>query len=66
MLCKKIEKDFLDILEEELIPAMGCTEPIALAFAAAKARKVLGSVPAGYFADLPGTVYSVPCDFSAA
>ena len=37
MLCKKVEKDFLDILEEELIPAMGCTEPIALAFASAKA-----------------------------
>ena len=34
MLCKKVEKDFLDILEEELIPAMGCTEPIALAFVA--------------------------------
>ena len=31
----------LRILQEELVPAMGCTEPIAIAFAAAKAREVL-------------------------
>ena len=36
---------YLQILREELIPAMGCTEPIAMAYAAAKAREVLGSVP---------------------
>ena len=36
---------YLDILREELIPAMGCTEPIAVAYAAALARKTLGSVP---------------------
>ncbi len=32
-------------LEEELVPAMGCTEPIALAYAAAKARETLGCIP---------------------
>lgn len=36
---------YIDILKEELVPAMGCTEPIAIAFAAAKARSVLGAVP---------------------
>ena len=36
---------FVKILEEELKPAMGCTEPIALAYAAAVARKVLGEMP---------------------
>ena len=36
---------FVQILKEELIPAMGCTEPIALAYAAAKAREVLGEIP---------------------
>jgi L-cysteine desulfidase len=36
---------FLDILGEELIPAMGCTEPIAIAYAAAKARQTLGRLP---------------------
>jgi len=38
-------QQFLNILEEELRPAMGCTEPIALAYAGAKARQVLGSIP---------------------
>lgn len=36
---------YIKILEEELKPAMGCTEPIALAYAAAVARKVLGDMP---------------------
>lgn len=36
---------YIRILKEELVPAMGCTEPIALAYAAAKAREVLGEVP---------------------
>ena len=36
---------YLEILREELIPAMGCTEPIAMAYAAAKARHVLGKMP---------------------
>lgn len=36
---------YVQILKEELVPAMGCTEPIALAYAAAKAREVLGAVP---------------------
>lgn len=36
---------YVKILEEELKPAMGCTEPIALAYAAAMARKVLGELP---------------------
>lgn len=41
---KKYEQ-YLQILKEELIPAMGCTEPIAMAYAAAKAREVLGAIP---------------------
>ena len=36
---------YVKILEEELVPAMGCTEPIAIAYAAAKAREVLGCIP---------------------
>lgn len=36
---------YISILKEELIPAMGCTEPIALAYCAAKAREVLGTMP---------------------
>ncbi|MCQ2318300.1 MAG: L-serine ammonia-lyase, iron-sulfur-dependent, subunit alpha [Bacteroidales bacterium] len=36
---------YINILKEELVPAMGCTEPICLAYAAAKAREVLGTMP---------------------
>jgi len=36
---------YIDILKEELIPAMGCTEPIAIAYAAALARKTLNTIP---------------------
>ena len=36
---------YLNILKEELVPAMGCTEPICLAYAAAKAHQVLGMKP---------------------
>jgi len=36
---------YVQILKEELCPAMGCTEPIALAYAAALARKTLGVLP---------------------
>lgn len=38
-------QSYVKILSEELVPAMGCTEPIAIAYAAAKAREVLGMMP---------------------
>ena len=38
-------QQYINILNEELRPAMGCTEPIAISYAAAKARQVLGKVP---------------------
>ena len=38
-------QQYINILQEELRPAMGCTEPIALAYAGAKARQVLGKEP---------------------
>ncbi len=42
---KSVYKGYLSILKEELLPAMGCTEPISLAYAAALARSVLGTLP---------------------
>lgn len=36
---------YIDILRKELVPAMGCTEPIALAYCGAKARETLGVKP---------------------
>ena len=38
-------KAYVSILDEELKPAMGCTEPIAIAYCAAVAREVLGGLP---------------------
>jgi len=38
-------KAYVTILREELVPAMGCTEPVAIAYACAKARDLLGTLP---------------------
>ena len=38
-------RTYIEILNRELIPAMGCTEPIAVAYCAAKAREILGAIP---------------------
>lgn len=40
-----VYKAMIEILKAELVPALGCTEPIAIALAAAKAREVLGEMP---------------------
>lgn len=40
---ERIYREYLEILREELVPAMGCTEPIAVAYAAAQAGKTLGA-----------------------
>ena len=53
MLSRQIIDTYIDILKEELVPAMGCTEPIAVAYAGALARKTLGA--------LPDTVTARPC-----
>lgn len=49
-------QSYIDILNEELIPALGCTEPIALAFAAAAARKALGTMPERIHAGVSGSI----------
>lgn len=36
---------FIKVLKEEVVPALGCTEPTAIAYAAAKARETLGEFP---------------------
>ena len=42
---EKFYQDIVKILEEELVPAMGCTEPIAIAYGASRCRDLLGAVP---------------------
>ena len=41
----KTYQAYIEILKRELVPAMGCTEPIAIAYCAAKAREALGKLP---------------------
>ncbi len=45
VLDRKVYQAYLDVLRQELVPATGCTEPIAIAYAGAIARKTLGQVP---------------------
>ena len=48
--------NYIQILKEELRPAMGCTEPIAIAYAAAKAAEVLGALPEKILAEVSGNI----------
>ena len=47
---------YIRILEEELVPAMGCTEPIAIAYGAAKGREVLGALPEEVVVEASGNI----------
>ena len=42
---QQLHDTFLQVLSKELIPALGCTEPIAIAYAAATARQILELEP---------------------
>lgn len=48
--------NYLKILQEELVPAMGCTEPIAIAYGAAKARELLGVLPESVLVEASGNI----------
>lgn len=56
MLTNEIIEDYIKILESELVPAMGCTEPIALAYGGARAREVLGQMPEKVIAKCSGNI----------
>ncbi|MBC8535725.1 serine dehydratase subunit alpha family protein [Feifania hominis] len=56
MLTPEIQNAYIDILRRELVPATGCTEPIAVAYAAAKLREVLGAVPERILAQVSGNI----------
>ena len=47
---------YISVLEEELVLATGCTEPIALAYCAALVRKVLGAVPEKVLVEVSGNI----------
>lgn len=51
-----IHDTFTKILKEELVMALGCTEPIALALAGAKCREVLGTEPEMIVVNVSGNI----------
>ncbi|MBQ8343518.1 MAG: serine dehydratase subunit alpha family protein [Clostridia bacterium] len=56
MFTKENYAQFVQILKEELVPAMGCTEPISIAYAAAKAREVLADTPISARVEVSGNI----------
>ena len=56
MLTPETTAAYISILKEELIPATGCTEPIAIAYAAAKLREALGQAPERILAEVSGNI----------
>ena len=56
MLDQKIVDAYAAILREELVPATGCTEPIAIAYCAAKLRETLGAIPERVLAEVSGNI----------
>lgn len=56
MITRQKYQDYINVLKEELIPAMGCTEPIAIAYAGAIAREHLGCLPERVEIDVSGNI----------
>ena len=56
MLEQSVIRNYIAILQEELVPATGCTEPIAIAYCAAKLRELLGCMPERIEAALSGNI----------
>ena len=56
MITRQKSPDYINVLKEELIPAMGCTEPIAIAYAGAIAREHLGCLPERVEIEVSGNI----------
>ena len=56
MLSEEINQKYIKLLEEELQPAMGCTEPIAVAYASALAKTYLRGEPERVYLDVSGNI----------
>lgn len=56
MITRQKYQDYINVLKEELIPAMGCTEPIAIAYAGAIAREHFGCLPERVEIEVSGNI----------
>ncbi len=52
----EMDQKYISILQEEMVVALGCTEPIAIAYAAAKAREALGKFPESAMISCSGNI----------
>lgn len=53
---KKLTEDIIALIKREVVPAVGCTEPVAVALAVAKATEMLGSLPESIELSLSGNI----------
>ncbi|MEI3146941.1 MAG: hypothetical protein V8T10_02840 [Merdibacter sp.] len=49
-------QQYIKVLKEELVAAMGCTEPVSIAYAAARARELLGAEPRHVLIEANGNI----------
>lgn len=56
-MCQATDKQIIDILRMETIPALGCTEPVACALACARCREELGGIPERIEVSVSGNIY---------
>lgn len=51
------DKQMIEILKREAVPALGCTEPVACALACARCKEELGGVPESIDVYVSGNIY---------
>ena len=56
-MCQATDKQIIEILRQETIPALGCTEPVACALACARCKEELGGVPESIEVSVSGNIY---------
>lgn len=56
-MCQATDQQIIEILRSEMIPALGCTEPVACALACARCREELGAVPEHIEVYVSGNIY---------
>lgn len=56
-MCQATDKQIIEILRQETIPALGCTEPVACALACARCQEELGGVPENIEVFVSGNIY---------
>lgn len=56
-MCQVTDEQIIEILRQEAVPALGCTEPVACALACARCREELGDIPEELEVWVSGNIY---------